>query len=308
MESTALKKRMTAREARRQLRKLNARPLSAKVDRARDVIAATLAQAGTRAVVSFSGGRDSTVLAELVRQQAPEIPLVYIDTGLADPKLTAWITTYGGAQLVHLPPVTDPEETWRREGCLPIGAKTSTRNYVRDNPELRIGPAKCCHVHKARPMNAWLREHGCRALFFGARGDDSARHAFKLMHGEAFPSPHGWTLSYPLLTWTQADVLTWLRERMPEYPLAYARNEELGCRACAINLARWPNQMQKLRQADPAYHRHLMVDVGYGVEILMLRFAVTRRGAQQLVEAHGWDGLIDAGHLDRIPQAKKGLR
>ena len=243
-----------------------------------------------------------------MREQAPEIPLCYIDTGLADPRLTAWITQYGGAQLVHLPPVADPEETWRHEGCLPIGAKTATRNYQRENPDLRIGPGRCCQIHKAQPMNAWLKAHGCRALFFGARGDDSARHAFKLMSGEAFPSRHGWTLAYPLLTWTQADILAWLRERMPGYPLAYARNKELGCRACAINLARWPNQMQKLRRADPAYHRHLMVDVGFGWEILMLRFGLTRRGAEQLVARDGWDALIAGGHLDRVPQSRKGMR
>ena len=35
---------------------------------------------------SFSGGKDSTVLLDLARQVCPDIPAVYVDTGLEYPK------------------------------------------------------------------------------------------------------------------------------------------------------------------------------------------------------------------------------
>ena len=50
------------------------------------------------------------------------------------------------------------------------------------------------------------------------------------------------------------------------------------------------------------------VDVGYGLEILMIKYRVTRHGAEQLAAREGWDKLIGAGTFDRIPQAKKGLK
>jgi len=301
-------RRLTAGEAVQQLRKWNDLPLEKKLARAASVIRQTLDAADGKAVVSYSGGRDSVVLAELVRDQAPDVPLCYVDTGLADPRLIKWIKTHAGRQLVYLKTPTHPEETWKREPCLPIGAKMSATNYRRANPELRVDPSKCCEIHKAQPQNAWLRKYGCKALFVGARGDDSNRHRFKLMSGEVFPSGLGWWLSYPLLVWTQRDVLEYLRDRLPAYPLMYARNEELGCRACAINLARWPNQMQKLRQSDPAYHRHLMADVGYAEQILMIQHDLTLKGARALIEREGLDQLIESGALDRIPKSVQGIR
>jgi 3'-phosphoadenosine 5'-phosphosulfate sulfotransferase (PAPS reductase)/FAD synthetase len=272
------------------------------------VIAESLRAAKGKAVVSYSGGRDSVVMAELVREQAPKIQLCYVDTGLADPRLVAWIKRHGGKHLVYLQAETHPETTWKTEGALPIGAKMSAANYRKDNPELRVDPSRCCQIHKAKPQNTWLREYGCKLLFFGARGDDSNRHRFKLMSGEVFPSGLGWLLSYPLLVWTQRDVLEYLRETMPDYPLMYARNEELGCRACAINLARWPNQMQKLRASDPDYHRHLMSECGYAEQIVMIKYGLTSVGAKALIERDGIDQLIESGALDRIPPSQKGHR
>lgn len=301
---------MSAGAARRQLVILNRQPLAEKITRARQVIRLAAESGGGEPIVSFSGGRDSVALAEIAREEFPAITLAYQNTGLADPRLVAWVEAYGSANLVHLPPARDPYETWKTDpkGCLPIGAKLSAQNYRRANRELRIGASRCCKFHKADPMHAWLRSVGAKAVLIGARGDDSSRHAFKLMWGEVLKTKKGWLNAFPLLTWTQQDTLQFLRERVPTYPLMYARNEELGCTACAINLTRWPNQLQKLRRNDPALHRRLIIEAGYGLEILMIRFGLTRNGAQQLVERYGWDRLIDEGQLDRIPQPQRGLR
>ena len=43
--------------------------------------------------VSFSGGKDSTVLLDLVRRIYPDVPAVFIDTGLEYPELREFVKT-----------------------------------------------------------------------------------------------------------------------------------------------------------------------------------------------------------------------
>lgn len=43
--------------------------------------------------VSFSGGKDSTVLLDLARRIYPDIPAVFIDTGLEYPELREFVKT-----------------------------------------------------------------------------------------------------------------------------------------------------------------------------------------------------------------------
>lgn len=45
--------------------------------------------------VSFSGGKDSTVLLDLVRQMYPNVTAVFVDTGLEYPEIREFVKTFG---------------------------------------------------------------------------------------------------------------------------------------------------------------------------------------------------------------------
>ena len=44
--------------------------------------------------VSFSGGKDSTVLLDIVRKDYPDIPAIFVDTGLEYPEIREFVKTY----------------------------------------------------------------------------------------------------------------------------------------------------------------------------------------------------------------------
>ena len=44
--------------------------------------------------VAFSGGKDSTVLLDMVRQMYPDVPAVFVDTGLEYPEIREFVKTF----------------------------------------------------------------------------------------------------------------------------------------------------------------------------------------------------------------------
>ena len=77
------------------LRNLQALPLSLKKRLTQDRIRAWVREFGEDGVyISFSGGKDSTVLLYLVRELYPEIPAVFCDTGLEYPEIRDFVKTF----------------------------------------------------------------------------------------------------------------------------------------------------------------------------------------------------------------------
>ena len=70
-------------------------PLSAKIQMTKRRISEWVECFGEDGVyVSFSGGKDSTVLLDLVRKIYPEIPAVFVDTGLEYPEIREFVRTF----------------------------------------------------------------------------------------------------------------------------------------------------------------------------------------------------------------------
>lgn len=77
------------------LKQLQALPLHLKVALTKSRIRQWVNEFGTDGVyVSFSGGKDSTVLLHLVREIYPEVPAVFCDTGLEYPEIRDFVKTF----------------------------------------------------------------------------------------------------------------------------------------------------------------------------------------------------------------------
>lgn len=64
--------------------------------------------------VSFSGGKDSTVLLHLVRRLYPEVKGVYLDTGLEYPEIREFVKTIDNIEWLHPEKYDRKTRTWKR--------------------------------------------------------------------------------------------------------------------------------------------------------------------------------------------------
>ena len=51
--------------------------------------------------ISFSGGKDSTVLLDIVRKMYPEIKAVYVDTGLEYPEIKHFVKGFDNVEIIR---------------------------------------------------------------------------------------------------------------------------------------------------------------------------------------------------------------
>ena len=77
------------------LREFQALPLSQKIVKSQLRIAEWYEHYNGNVYVSFSGGKDSTVLAHLVHEMFPDVPLVFSNTGLEYPEIQAFARKKG---------------------------------------------------------------------------------------------------------------------------------------------------------------------------------------------------------------------
>ena len=81
------------------LRQRQALPLEIKVRMTQQRIREWINEFGVEGVyVSFSGGKDSTVLLHLVRELYPDVPAVFVDTGLEYPEIRDFVKKFDNVE------------------------------------------------------------------------------------------------------------------------------------------------------------------------------------------------------------------
>ena len=95
--------------------------------------------------ISFSGGKDSTVLLHIARQDYPDIKAVFVDTGLEYPEIKQFVRTHDNVEIVR------PKNTFKQVICeygYPMLSKAIAHNVsiARSKPDGSI--AKNCFAEK----------------------------------------------------------------------------------------------------------------------------------------------------------------
>lgn len=84
-----------------ELQSMQAAPLSTKILLTKSRIREWVKAFGEDGVyVSFSGGKDSTVLLDIVRQEYPNIPAVFVDVPTQYPELREFVQTFDNVEIL----------------------------------------------------------------------------------------------------------------------------------------------------------------------------------------------------------------
>ena len=127
------------------LRMMQALPLSVKVRMTETRIRQWVQHYGEDGVyISFSGGKDSTVLLDLVRNLYPNVPAVFVNTGLEHPEIQHFVKTFDNVEILR--PKMRFDEVIRTYGYPFIGKEVSKNIYagIDTNVDLKTNLTTSC--------------------------------------------------------------------------------------------------------------------------------------------------------------------
>lgn len=282
-----------------QLRQMQALPLDVKVAKTKQRIREWVDFFGEDgAYISFSGGKDSTVLLDIVRELYPNITAVFSDTGLEFPEIREFVKSFENITWVKpkltfkqviekcgYPVISKEQAEWIYRvrkgnsvkecmkniyGIMPDGSTTrfklSTQwRYMIDAP-FGIGSG-CCDEMKKKPLAKFSKETGRHAAIVGTMAAESMLRTQQwLNHGcNAFDAKK--KSSAPLSFWTDKDIWEYIRLKglryCKIYDMGYMRT---GCVFCmfGVHLDKEPNRFQRLQKTHPQLWRYCMKPVEDG--------------------------------------------
>lgn len=171
---------------------------------------------GDDTILTCSFQHDGVVLAHMLQQIAPQVRVVFINTGFHFAETLAYrdriVATLPIRTFVELHPVMPREEFARTHGL---------DLYARD-------PDRCCQINKVEPLRRYLRDVGCWVN--GRRRDQSSmRQVLRVV--EIYRD--GLYKVNPLVNWTGRDSYEYLeRHGIPLHPLFERGYASIGCEPC----------------------------------------------------------------------------
>ena len=196
--------------------------------------------------IAFSGGKDSTVLLDMVRRNFPDVEAVFVDTGLEYPEIRAFVKTFDNVTILRPKMsfvdvikkygypiiskavsncVAGARKGWRVKkeqlyGTYAVNGNLSMFNYSKYKPLLDINlkiSDECCAVMKKGPMKEFEKKTNKKPIMATMAAEGEQRKAAWMKIGcNAFESKN--PRSAPMSFWTEQDVLQYIKEN--DLPIA----------------------------------------------------------------------------------------
>lgn len=272
-------------------------PLELKIVKSQNVIEETIKEFGVdKTYISYSGGKDSTVLSHIVRQVYPNILHIFSNTTNEYPetiKHINWEVEHNGMNLISTHPADKYGNPWNfkrvvNEYGYPMFTKRAAnaiRTYRRSKSaetqqhsieyierqfkkyaqykECNISD-KCCDKLKKNPIKQLARKQGMECVILGTLAEESRQREVDWLN-------NGCNVFYkkkdnqcrPLSFWTENDIYDYIDRfnvNIPElYKMGYERN---GCMFCGFGIEyecnQGMNRFERLALTHPKMYKYLV--------------------------------------------------
>lgn len=272
-----------------QLKQRQSQPLEIKEQLTANRIRAYYERLNGDVYVSFSGGKDSTALLHQVRRIYPDVPAVFVDTGLEYPEIRDFVKTVDN--VIWLKPKMPFTQVIEKYGYPVISKETAQKiKEVRETKSeklksKRIGgdekgngkisdkwqflinaPFKisdrCCHVMKKEPVKRYEKETGRGAIVGTMAADSRLREGSYLQHGcNSFENR---PMSTPMAFWLEHDVWDYIKKYGIEYSKIYDMGyTRTGCMFCMFGLHMdESNRFERMKKTHPQIYNYCMDKLG----------------------------------------------
>ena len=244
--------------------------------------------------IAFSGGKDSTVLLDLVRKINPGIQAVFVNTGFEYPDILAFVKTINNVEILR--PKKSFLEVITKYGY-PVVSKEVSKNISRyrntklesqkiyrltglrlDGSKGNVGviPKKwrflidapfkisdrCCDILKKEPFKRYEKNTKYKP-FIGVMATDSNRRRMNYLK-------YGCTIyngknikSMPLSLWTTENIWEYMKENNLSYCSIYDKGEiRTGCIYCLFGLSINKNRFSNMKKIYPKLFYYCMEKLG----------------------------------------------
>ncbi len=299
------KRREFTRMRKHKLRLLQALPLEDKILMSKKLVNEAIAEYGLEHVyISYSGGKDSTVLSHLVRQEQPDILHIFSNTTCEYPETmqhVRWEREYNGMNVhitiprdkfgvpwnfkrvveehgfpVFSKRISNGIRTYRRAKS--ARTKQNAHDYIKRNfpkyeqyKEQNISDI-CCEKLKVVPLKQAARSFKMECAIIGTLAQESYQRELDwIRFGCNVFEMKKDSQCRPLSFWTEQDILDYIRifdvriSRL--YQMGYRRN---GCMFCGFGILQDIeddlNRFQRLKLTHPKAHEYLVKHFGLLLE------------------------------------------
>ena len=279
-----------------QLKQRQSLPLSAKIRLSEMRIREFYEHFNGDVYLSFSGGKDSTVLVDIARSLYPDIPAVFVDTGLEYPEIREFVKTI--KNVIWLKPKMNFKEVLEKYGYPVISKEQArcindmqnptdkniktreTRLYGNKNGKSGMLSKKwhkminvpfkisdrCCDVMKKSPFKKYERESNSHGFIGTMAGDSKYRLQAYLKNGcNAFTTKR--KSSTPLGFWLEKDIWEYIKTKRVKYSKIYDMGYlRTGCMFCmfGVHLEKEPNRFQLMSKTHPKLYDYCINNLGCG--------------------------------------------
>ena len=280
------------------LKELQALPIERKIQITQTRIIEWYNYYNGKVCVSFSGGKDSTVLLHIARRIFSDIEAVFADTGLEYPEIREFVKSYDNVMWVkpeknfkdviteygypvvskHVAMMTS---AWQRgsrtesvmkgfeDRCTYHSYNMGKWKYLQYAP-FKISD-KCCDIIKEKPLKKYQKSVGKYPIIATLAAESDRRKSGWIKTGcNAFESKE--PMSKPMSFWTKQDVLQYIKRYNIPIASVYGNiieekgklkttgADRTGCMYCMFSCHRdkAPNRFQRMAITHPKIYDYCM--------------------------------------------------